>query len=229
MEDWRPRFSFRTSTTRKHFRPRESVVQRSIRDTIKKTPCSILLTLSLLMTGCLTIPEATASDLEIRAMTFNVRNGRANDGENRWALRKDFVCDVIRDDAPDILGLQEAYSFQFDDINERLAGYGEIEIGRDGGSKGEHSSILYKQNRFDVADSGTFWLSDTPAKPSAHWGNSYKRICTWARFSGYTAGAKIDYIFVTPKTHVSEASILRTHRDGRYPSDHYPVRATLHF
>jgi endonuclease/exonuclease/phosphatase family metal-dependent hydrolase len=292
---------------------------------MKKTPCSILLTLSLVVTGCLTIPEAKAEELEIRAMTFNIRNGRAKDGENRWALRKDFVCDVIRNDAPDILGLQEAYRFQLDDINERLPGYGEVGIGREGGSKGEHSSILYIEKRFDVADSGTFWLSDTPAKPSAHWGNSYKRICTWARFidkttarpfyvynthmdhqsqparekgaqlimtviaerthsdpfilmgdfnaaednpvvtylkgtgkhadapptplvdswrvvhpdekvvgtgsrfSGYKAGAKIDYIFVTPETRVPEASILRTHRDGRYPSDHYPVTATLVF
>jgi starvation-inducible outer membrane lipoprotein len=58
---------------------------------MKKTPYLVLLTLSLLVTECLTIPEAKASDLEIRAMTFNIRNGRAKDGENRWKLRKDFV------------------------------------------------------------------------------------------------------------------------------------------
>ena len=43
-----------------------------------------------------------------------------NDGDNRWELRKEFVCDVIRDDAPDIMGVQEAYRFQLDEFKNRL-------------------------------------------------------------------------------------------------------------
>ena len=40
-------------------------------------------------------------------------------------------------------------------------------------------------------------------------------------------GDKIDYILVTPDTEVSDATIVRTNRDGRYPSDHYPVTARV--
>jgi endonuclease/exonuclease/phosphatase family metal-dependent hydrolase len=40
-------------------------------------------------------------------------------------------------------------------------------------------------------------------------------------------GAKIDYVFVQPGTDVLSAEIVRTSRDGRYPSDHFPVTARI--
>jgi endonuclease/exonuclease/phosphatase family metal-dependent hydrolase len=292
---------------------------------MKKTHYLALITLSLLMTGCVTVHAEKVKPLDLRTMTFNIRNGQAKDGENRWNLRRELVCDVIRDYAPDVLGVQEAFRFQLNDLNTRLPEYGEIGIGRDGESKGEYSSILYLQTRFDVDESGTFWLSDTPTKPSTHWGNRCLRVCTWARlidkdsarpiyvynthmdhqsqrarengielilktinerthpdpfilmgdlnaheknpviaylkgsgklagrspipvvdswrvlhpeekvagtasrFTGYLDGPKIDYILVTPNTRTLEANIVRTSRDGRYPSDHYPVTARLRF
>ena len=139
------------------------------------------LSLTLLMNGYSMIQVDSAESLDIRVMTFNIRTGYAEDGENHWNLRKEFVCDVIRQHAPDVLGVQEAVRFQLDEINQRLPEYSEAGIGRDGGDKGEYSAILYRKKQFDVDESGTFWLSDTPAKPSAPWGNSYLRICTWAR------------------------------------------------
>lgn len=54
-----------------------------------------------------------------------------------------------------------------------------------------------------------------------------KTVGTSSRFTGDTDGPKIDYIFVTADTYVSEATIVRTNKKGRYPSDHYPVTATL--
>jgi endonuclease/exonuclease/phosphatase family metal-dependent hydrolase len=52
-------------------------------------------------------------------------------------------------------------------------------------------------------------------------------------FSGFrpdaTGGEKIDYVFVEPGTEVLAAAIIRTNRDGRYPSDHFPVVATVRF
>jgi endonuclease/exonuclease/phosphatase family metal-dependent hydrolase len=46
------------------------------------------------------------------------------------------------------------------------------------------------------------------------------------RFGGIS-GAKIDYVLVQPGTTVTEAAIIRTSRDDRYPSDHFPVTATM--
>ena len=42
-------------------------------------------------------------------------------------------------------------------------------------------------------------------------------------------GEKIDYIFVTPNLKAVDAEIIRTNDDGRYPSDHYPIRAVVEF
>lgn len=44
---------------------------------------------------------------------------------------------------------------------------------------------------------------------------------------GLTGGSKIDYVLAEPDADVRDAAILRTQRDGRYPSDHFPVTATL--
>ena len=50
-------------------------------------------------------------------------------------------------------------------------------------------------------------------------------------FTGFvltaTTGPKIDYILVPPGAEVIDAAIVRTSRDGRYPSDHFPVTATV--
>ena len=42
-------------------------------------------------------------------------------------------------------------------------------------------------------------------------------------------GAKIDYIFVTSNLKATDAEIIRTNNNGRYPSDHYPIRAVVEF
>ncbi len=44
---------------------------------------------------------------------------------------------------------------------------------------------------------------------------------------GNTGGAKIDYVFVPAEADVLEAAIIRTEREGRYPSDHFPVFARI--
>jgi endonuclease/exonuclease/phosphatase family metal-dependent hydrolase len=50
-------------------------------------------------------------------------------------------------------------------------------------------------------------------------------------FSGFkygnTGGEKIDYVLVQPDTEVLEAGIIRTSRNERYPSDHFPVIARI--
>lgn len=52
-------------------------------------------------------------------------------------------------------------------------------------------------------------------------------VGTFHGFSGKAGKDKIDYIFTTPDVHVTSAEILRTHRDGRYPSDHFPLTADI--
>lgn len=121
---------------------------------------------------------------ELRVMTFNIRYGTADDGENSWDKRQQLVYSVLRRHRPDVVGLQEALRFQIDQVRAAVPQYGEIGVGRDDGrTKGEYSAILYRVDRFGVDEAGTFWFSDTPNVPgSIHWGNACTRVCTWARF-----------------------------------------------
>jgi endonuclease/exonuclease/phosphatase family metal-dependent hydrolase len=50
---------------------------------------------------------------------------------------------------------------------------------------------------------------------------------TFNGFRGTRQGRRIDFVLGTAEFRVSEADILRASRDGRYPSDHYPVTAVL--
>ncbi|NQT03333.1 MAG: endonuclease/exonuclease/phosphatase family protein [Planctomycetes bacterium] len=311
---------------------------RKISKAMKTTfPFVIFLSLLILFNLCSSQAFAGADSsrvgggLELRIMSFNIRYGSANDGDNHWKNRKEMVFDVLRDHRPEIVGLQEALDFQMAEICTALGKYVQIGVAReDGKVDGEFSSILYDISRFKVDESGTFWFSNTPEVPgSNHWGNACVRICTWARFierksgrafymfnlhldhvsqpsreksavllarrikdrkhrdpfiltgdfntgesnpvvtylkgktpltgadglksktpvpmvdtfrvlhpdvkdvktghafRGTRKGNKIDYVFVPSYIKVLEAQILYDNIDGRYPSDHYPVNATI--
>ena len=130
-------------------------------------------------------PAATVQAREpLAVMSFNIRYGTAKDGENDWLARRDMLFEVIRTAGADLIGLQEALDFQIDEILAAVPGYAVVGVGRDDGAeKGEYSAILFRTDRFHVAEAGTFWFSDTPSVvASTSWGNTITRICTWARF-----------------------------------------------
>lgn len=159
----------------------------------------------LLFAGCLASSGEADGPLEVNVMSFNIRYGSANDGGNHWNKRKNLVFDVLRDQAPDVVGVQEALRFQLDEIGVRFPEYGEVGVGRDGGMKGEYSAILYRKDRFEVDGSGTFWLSDTPTISSKHWGNACVRICSWARLVDIESKQAF-YVFNTHLDHRSQPS-----------------------
>lgn len=119
----------------------------------------------------------------IRVATYNVRLGRANDGVNNWVNRKDKVNELIQYHDFDIMGTQEGFKDQLDDIL-RLKDYGYTGGGRDDGKDaGEHSAIFYKKSRFKLLSSGDFWYSETPDTPGKGWdARCCNRICSWAKF-----------------------------------------------
>ncbi|GAB4134491.1 MAG: endonuclease/exonuclease/phosphatase family protein [Thermogutta sp.] len=52
-------------------------------------------------------------------------------------------------------------------------------------------------------------------------------VGTFHGFQGGTSGGKIDYVFVESGAKVLRAEILHDSKDGKYPSDHYPVMAEI--
>ena len=112
-------------------------------------------------------------------LTYNIRYGLANDGENRWDIRKDGLAKQIQFYEPDVFGVQEALGFQVAYLDSILEQYDYYGVGRDDGKEeGEYSAIFYKRDRFTILKKSTFWLSETPDKVSVGWDAALPRICT---------------------------------------------------
>jgi endonuclease/exonuclease/phosphatase family metal-dependent hydrolase len=143
-------------------------------------------------------------------MTFNIRYGSADDGENSWSNRHELVIDSIKRANVDLLGLQEALREQLDELDHALTQYCRVGVGREAAGGGEYSAIYFRRSRFDLQDAGTFWLSATPQQPgSATWGNSLPRVCTWVRLLDRASGERIVHLN-THWDHQSQAARLES-------------------
>jgi endonuclease/exonuclease/phosphatase family metal-dependent hydrolase len=140
----------------------------------------------------------------LTVMSFNIRYGTANDGPDRWELRRDQLFALLKDQSPDVIGLQEALHFQIDEILAALPDYRMVGVGRsDGGQGGEYAAILYRSTRLSARQSSTFWFSDTPEVVKSNtWGAALERICTWALFDD-KQGTPF-YVFNLHLDHISQ-------------------------
>lgn len=165
----------------------------------------------LLAVGAVACATPVGERTSMNVVSFNIRYGTANDGENAWANRRDRVVRTLRDAAPAVVGLQEALRFQLDELAEALPEFAVLGVGRDDGrSRGEYAAILYDTRALRPLEHETFWLSDTPeVVASKHWGNRITRICTWARFECIGSGETF-YVFNTHWDHVSQPSRERS-------------------
>ena len=120
---------------------------------------------------------------KIRALSYNIRYENFDDGKNQWDLRKEALINYLKDKSPGIVGMQEVLYSQLLDLNLSLSEYSFVGIGReDGKKKGEFCPIFFNTYRFELIESETFWLSETPEKISVGWDDAMERICTYARF-----------------------------------------------
>src|SRR5688500_16527496 len=135
-------------------------------------------------------PGLSAPAPPLRIMSFNLRLDLASDGPNAWPHRRDWVASLIRFHAPDALGVQEALAHMLTDLDARIPEFARVGVGRaDGREGGEFSAILYRRDRLDMLDNGTFWLSPTPEVPgSKGWDAAIERVATWARFRDRVTG-----------------------------------------
>jgi len=177
---------------------------------------------------------AVADDgrLELKLMSFNIRYENAEDVGNRaWPQRVPGAVRMIRDEAPDVIGVQEALHGQAADLWASLPDYEFFGAGRDDGRRsGEYAGIFFLRDRFepDVSESGTFWLSDTPQQPgSKTWGNGIPRTVTWLRLVDRSTQRGF-YVFNTHWDHKHQGSrersaMLLAERIGKRKHPEQPV------
>ena len=150
-----------------------------------------------------------AKSNEIKIMSFNIRTSGMDEGTaNHWDNRKEACVALIKDHMPDIMGVQEAtYTDQWVWLKNQLksAGYDGYGInrmtGKESGS-GEVSGILYNTNVVRKKEAGTFWLSETPDKPSKGWDAENYRTAAWGLFEHIPTGK--EFFFVN--THLDHKS-----------------------
>ena len=124
-------------------------------------------------------------------LSQNVRY--ADDPEGTIAQRAKRFALLVEEHSPDLMGLQEATHGSWTTPLAQLSDYDLIGCSRNGenATSGEWSPILYKKERFELVDSGTFWLTNTPNVASKVSGAGNNRICTWAYLFDKITGQKI--------------------------------------
>jgi endonuclease/exonuclease/phosphatase family metal-dependent hydrolase len=142
----------------------------------------------------------------LKVMTYNIRLDLASDGENRWDNRKEMLAGQALFYEPDFMGVQEALYNQMDYLDKNLPAYDFIGVGRDDGKQqGEYSAIFYNAGKFEVLEQHTFWLSQTPEKPSKGWDAAYNRVCTYGLFRDKKTKQKL-WVFNTHFDHVGNVA-----------------------
>lgn len=112
---------------------------------------------------------------------------------------------MIKDQCPDIFGVQEALSDQLTYVGDNLPNYSYVGVGRDDGEEsGEIMAIFYNTSKIKLLEWGTYWLSETPDEPSKGWDADYYRTMTWARMEMKCSGKKFFYV----NTHLDSESAL---------------------
>ncbi|WP_128905965.1 endonuclease/exonuclease/phosphatase family protein [Halorubrum amylolyticum] len=127
----------------------------------------------------------------IRVLSYNVRYANRGDHHDAWHDRRDAVARLVRFHRPDVAAFQEPLPDQRRDLRERLPSYEFVGRGRETDGEGEGCPIAVRTDRWEVADGGTFWLSETPAEPSTDWGAAHPRIATWARVRAVDGSAAL--------------------------------------
>ncbi|KAA6300793.1 MAG: hypothetical protein EZS26_003065 [Candidatus Ordinivivax streblomastigis] len=119
----------------------------------------------------------------IRVASYNLRLDTPQDDLNSWSYRKENVKVLIQYHDFDIIGTQEGFLHQLQDICD-LSEYVYFGAGReDGKEAGEHAAIIYKKDRLHILKSGNYWLSETPDIPGLGWdATCCNRICSWVKF-----------------------------------------------
>ena len=134
-------------------------------------------------------------DYDLKVISYNIRMGAAKDGTNSWEFRYPATALMIEDQKPDVFGLQEAFSYQVRFIAENFKDYDNVGVGRDNGKdKGEFMSIFWNKKTVKMIKWGTFWLSETPDKPSMGWDAACKRTATWALMKDTKTGRMFYFV-----------------------------------
>lgn len=148
----------------------ESTVENSIIPTMEKFECVANLPKEKFSKNqYLEIISALSHRNEsIRLATYNVLFNICDDQlevVNRWPQRLPRIVEIIHDMQLDIIGVQELYTSQLNDLLPHLEDtYAFFSRSCE---NGELSGIFYRKDRFEVIETNVFYMTPTPTIPSS--------------------------------------------------------------
>ena len=159
----------------------------------------------IMVAASILLPQfASAQSQELKVMSYNIRLSTDKDGTNAWKYRCPATLEMIKDQNPDVIGVQEALPEQVSFLEEWVEGYDCVGVGRDDGKKkGEFMSIFWNKKTVKLMKWGTFWLSETPEKPSMGWDAACCRTATWALMKDKRTGEKFYFV----NTHLDHVGV----------------------
>jgi endonuclease/exonuclease/phosphatase family metal-dependent hydrolase len=134
----------------------------------------------------------------VKVMSFNIRYGLADDGDNRWDNRKSLALARIQAFEPDLLGLQECRDdAQAEFIKNSLPAYEfyGVHRGGEGDTALEMAPLLFRKASFQLIRTGCFWLSETPQSAgSKSWDSAFARTAAWAELIHRPSGKALVFL-----------------------------------
>lgn len=157
----------------------------------------------VLISGCHKKPDANI----LKVMTLNIRYDNPDDSLYAWPKRTKIICNFLKNEKPDLLGMQEVLPPQYEYLDSVLTDYSSVGVGRtDGAKEGEMNPVFFRKDRFELIRTRTFWLSDSSeVAGSKAWGTDLPRIVTWTELSEKTTH-KHFYFFNTHFAHDSDSA-----------------------
>lgn len=150
---------------------------------------------------------------DLKFLSSNIRYENPKDGPQDWPFRADFLCSLINNHTPTVLGSQEGRQPQLLDFESRLKNLQIIQSHRPWIAERMYPCLYINHNEIIVIESGDKWLSQTPDVPgSKSFGSSFPRLCTWAHLkfkSGLeliVANTHLDHIL--QETRIKQSEVL---------------------
>ena len=124
-------------------------------------------------------------------MSFNILTGASG-------TRLKEIQTIINDYAPDVIGFQEVQPATMKALQTIYKDkYDYVILERDNSSK-EATPLFYDKTKYDLIESGSGWLSDTPDKMSKYSESDYHRVYVYVVLQNKETGTK----FVHVNTHI---------------------------
>jgi endonuclease/exonuclease/phosphatase family metal-dependent hydrolase len=157
----------------------------------------------------------------MRLMTFNLRFATPLDGPNEWEYRKEMVAEIILAHGPHLLGTQEGTVPQLEYLAQHLPRYQPLISHRTIDPTCQYPTIFYREDLLQVAESGEFWLSETPAAHrSISWDSAFPRMVTYGLFQ--ERGRDLRFWFID--THLDHISAWARLEGAKMIREHFFAR-----